>query len=101
MRVQIRLFANLRQYAPGGEHVFELELSPGATAGQLLKSLHIPSTEEKVILVNWSGHGLIDLGAYERYLSKQLEDYELPDEMLEKAEEVFKGFPKPALVKSR
>jgi tryptophan synthase beta chain len=57
--------------------------------------------KEKVILVNWSGHGLIDLGSYERYLSKQLEDYELPDEMLEKAEEVFKDFPKPALVKSR
>ena len=57
--------------------------------------------KEKVILVNWSGHGLIDLGSYERYLSKQLTDYELPDEMLEKAEEVFKDFPKPALLKSR
>ena len=57
--------------------------------------------KEKVILVNWSGHGLIDLGSYERYLSKQLVDYELPDEMLEKAEEVFKDFPKPALLKSR
>ena len=54
MRVQIRLFANLRQYAPEGEHVFEVELTYGATTGQLLKSLHIPPTEEKVIMVN--GH---------------------------------------------
>jgi tryptophan synthase beta chain len=57
--------------------------------------------KEKVILVNWSGHGLIDLGAYERYLSKQLDDYELPDEELQKAEQVFKDFPKPDALKSR
>lgn len=57
--------------------------------------------KEKVILVNWSGHGLIDLGSYERYLTRQLEDYELPDEVLEKAEEVFKDFPKPQLLRSR
>jgi len=57
--------------------------------------------KEKVILCNWSGHGLIDLGSYERYLSQQLTDYELPDEELEKAEEVFKDFPKPELIKSR
>jgi tryptophan synthase beta chain len=56
--------------------------------------------KEKVILCNWSGHGLIDLGSYERYLSQQLTDYELPDSELEKAEEVFKDYPKPALLKS-
>jgi len=57
--------------------------------------------KERVILCNWSGHGLIDLGSYERYLADQLTDYALPDEELEKAEEVFKDFPKPALLKSR
>jgi tryptophan synthase beta chain len=57
--------------------------------------------KEKVILCNWSGHGLIDLGSYERYLSKQLTDYALPDGELEKAEAVFKDFPKPALLRSR
>ena len=31
--------------------------------------------KEKVILFNWSGHGLIDLGAYEAYNSGKLEDY--------------------------
>ncbi len=57
--------------------------------------------KEKVILCNWSGHGLIDLGSYERYLTNQLTDYELPDEELQKAEEVFKDFPKPARLKNR
>jgi len=57
--------------------------------------------KEKVILFNWSGHGLIDLGSYERFLEKQLDDYELPDEELERAESVFKDFPKPSLLKSK
>jgi len=57
--------------------------------------------KEKVILLNWSGHGLIDLGSYERFLAQKLEDFELPDADLVKAEEVFRNFPKPALLKSR
>jgi len=28
--------------------------------------------KEKVILVNWSGHGLLDFGAYEKYFSGDL-----------------------------
>jgi len=55
--------------------------------------------KEKVILVNWSGHGLVDMTAYDRYFAKQLEDYDLPDEVLEKAEEVFKDFPKPKVIR--
>ncbi len=35
--------------------------------------------KEKVILFNWSGHGIVDLAAYDAYLSGKLEDYELPD----------------------
>jgi tryptophan synthase beta chain len=57
--------------------------------------------KQKVILLNWSGHGLIDLGSYDRYFSKQIKDYDLPDELLEKAEQVFKDFPKPAILRSR
>jgi len=51
--------------------------------------------KEKVILFNWSGHGLLDLAAYDKYLSGDLEDYELEDEILEESERVFAGFPKP------
>ncbi|HKG57009.1 MAG TPA: hypothetical protein VKA85_07165, partial [Candidatus Limnocylindrales bacterium] len=36
---------------------------------------------ERVILFNLSGHGHFDLGAYEKYLRGELEDYEYtPDE---------------------
>ncbi|UCC68320.1 MAG: TrpB-like pyridoxal phosphate-dependent enzyme [Armatimonadota bacterium] len=41
--------------------------------------------EEKCILIAYSGHGFFDLGAYERYLSGQLEDYEYPQEKIEAA----------------
>ncbi|MBC7337492.1 MAG: TrpB-like pyridoxal-phosphate dependent enzyme, partial [Clostridia bacterium] len=41
--------------------------------------------EEKCILFNLSGHGICDLGAYERYLAGELEDYELPQEQIDQA----------------
>lgn len=56
--------------------------------------------EEKVILFNLSGHGLLDLGSYEKYFSDELQNFSLTDEELEQAEEVFKEFPKPQLLKS-
>ena len=56
--------------------------------------------EEKVILFNLSGHGLLDLGSYEKYFSNELENFSLTDEELEKSESVFKDFPKPELLKS-
>ena len=36
--------------------------------------------EEKVILFNLSGHGLIDMAAYDQFLSGSLQDYEVTDE---------------------
>jgi len=39
----------------------------------------------KVIAFNLSGHGHFDLGAYEAYLSSQLQDYEYPDEAIQAA----------------
>ena len=57
--------------------------------------------EEKVILFNFSGHGLLDLGAYDKYFAGQLENYELSDEELSASEAVFADFPKPQKVKSR
>src|SRR5881396_1332201 len=43
------------------------------------------SGEAKVIAFNLSGHGHFDLGAYERYLNGELEDYEYPAENVEEA----------------
>lgn len=37
---------------------------------------------EKVILFNLSGHGLIDMASYDRYLSGELSNYEVPDEAI-------------------
>jgi len=51
--------------------------------------------KEKVILFNWSGHGIIDLAAYDAYLSGKLLPYELPDEEIERALKAIAGFPKP------
>lgn len=51
--------------------------------------------KEKVILFNWSGHGLVDLSSYDAYLSGKLQAYELPDEEIERALKAIKDFPKP------
>lgn len=51
--------------------------------------------KEKVILFNYSGHGLMDLAGYEKFLDGKLNDYELPDEELQRSLEALKGFPKP------
>jgi len=41
--------------------------------------------ERRVILFNLSGHGLLDLGAYDAFLSGKLEDYAYPVEMVQEA----------------
>jgi len=41
--------------------------------------------EEKCIVFNFSGHGICDLGAYDKFLSGQLEDYQYPQERIEAA----------------
>ena len=41
--------------------------------------------EEKVILFNLSGHGLIDMTAYDQYLAGDLTNYELTDQDIEKS----------------
>ncbi|RZB37898.1 MAG: tryptophan synthase beta chain [Desulfobacteraceae bacterium Eth-SRB2] len=51
--------------------------------------------KEKTILFNWSGHGLVDLAAYDTFLSGKLKKYELPEEELQKALKSIEGFPKP------
>ena len=50
---------------------------------------------EKTILCNWSGHGLVDMAAYEAYLSGQLSDQPLPEEEITRALEAIAPLPKP------
>lgn len=51
--------------------------------------------KEKVILFNWSGHGLVDLASYDAFLSGKLTPYELPDDEIQRALKAIAGFPKP------
>lgn len=50
--------------------------------------------KEKVILFNLSGHGLIDMTAYDQYIEGDLVNYELPDEVIkanvDKLEKIIK-----------
>ena len=41
--------------------------------------------EEKVILFNLSGHGLIDTSAYDQYLSGNLTNFSLSEDDIEKS----------------
>jgi tryptophan synthase beta chain len=50
--------------------------------------------KEKVILMNFSGHGLMDLSGYEKFLDKELTEYHLPDSEISKSLECLKNLPK-------
>lgn len=50
--------------------------------------------KEKMILFNYSGHGLMDLTGYEAFLSGKLTDFELPEEELQKFTQALESYPK-------
>ncbi len=56
--------------------------------------------KEKVILFNYSGHGLMDLVGYDKYLSGKLMDYEMTDTEVKEFQSSFANFPKPEAKKS-
>jgi len=56
--------------------------------------------KEKVILMNWSGHGLMDLTGYQAYLEGKLVDYPLPEEELQKSLKALENLPKPSSAKT-
>ena len=56
-----------------------------AIAATIREALKCKETgEEKVILFNLSGHGLIDMSAYDQYLSGSLQDYEITNEEVQR-----------------
>lgn len=72
------LFAKAEGIIPAPE-------SSHAIAATIREALKCKETgEEKVILFNLSGHGLIDMTAYDQYLSGKLEDGEVSDEEIAK-----------------
>ena len=56
--------------------------------------------KEKVILFNYSGHGLMDLSGYDAYISGKLTDYELPEEELQKYIKDLDNLPKAEMRKT-
>ncbi len=56
--------------------------------------------KEKVILFNFSGHGLLDLAGYEKYIAGGLSDFALSDEEMAESTAVLANFPKPLDLKS-
>ena len=53
--------------------------------------------KEKVILLCFSGHGLMDLAGYDKYFAGELSDYSLPDEELKSFLDALKDLPKPEI----
>ena len=53
----------------------------------------------KVILFNWSGHGLMDLSGYDAFLQGHLHDYHLSDEEMQKSIASTNAYPKPPPLK--
>jgi tryptophan synthase beta chain len=51
--------------------------------------------KEKVIVFNFSGHGLMDLTGYEKFLAGQLINYDLPDSIIEENLKELEGYPRP------
>ncbi len=51
--------------------------------------------KEKVILFNFSGHGLMDLTGYDKFLTGQLQNYELPDDVIAENLKELAGYPVP------
>jgi len=56
--------------------------------------------KEKVIVVNFSGHGLLDLAAYERYMTGGMKDVSLSDDEIAGLKDAIKGQPVPERLKS-
>ena len=50
--------------------------------------------KEKVILMNYSGHGLMDLAGYKKFLDGELTEYHLPESEISKSLESLKDLPK-------
>ena len=52
MKVDVRLFAFLAKYGPGGREHFSVDLEDGATVGQLIDRFAFPSDVRLLAVVN-------------------------------------------------
>jgi len=75
--------------APESSHAIHVAIQAAKRADE--------SGTSQVILFNLSGHGHFDMAAYEAYLHGNLEEYELPEEEIERALKAIEPLPKPAV----
>ena len=52
MEVKVKLYSELRNYAPGNSNVFSIALFSGATVRDLLETLKIPHRVRRFIVLN-------------------------------------------------
>ncbi|MBM4274564.1 MAG: TrpB-like pyridoxal phosphate-dependent enzyme [Deltaproteobacteria bacterium] len=74
-----RLFAQTEGIIPAPETAHALR----ATVDEAIRCRE--TGESKCIVVNFSGHGFLDLGAYDAFLEGKLEDFEYPETELQRA----------------
>ena len=69
---------------------------------QVVREANLAKEEgkQKTIVVCFSGHGLLDLGAYDKYFCGDLVECRLEDAEIEKSTQIFKNYPKPQDLKS-
>lgn len=86
-------FARSEGYIPAPEcnHAVAMTISEALKAKE--------EGKEKTILTNWSGHGLVDLAAYESFFQGKLSNYELPQETIDTALKDLEELPKPQQAK--
>ncbi len=64
-----------------------------ATIDEALKAKQ--EGKEKVIVMCWSGHGLMDLAGYDKYFRGELSDHSLPQKDLDESVAILKNYPLP------
>ena len=52
MEVKVKLYSEMKRYAPGEQTDFSLTFASGTTVGDVLIRLKIPSTIQQVVLLN-------------------------------------------------
>lgn len=83
-----RLFARVEGHVPAPETAHAVK----AAIDEAIKARE--EREEKVILFNFSGHGLLDLKAYDEYLAGKLPAYEYPEKKVKKSiEKLYSLYP--------
>ncbi len=79
---QLEVFDAARDFI-NAEGILPAPESAHAVKAAMDEALKCKETgEAKTIIFNLSGHGFLDLGAYEQYIAGNLEDYQLPEETI-------------------